>query len=61
MVYADAFEWVEMPNVMGMAVFADGGLLASKPYIASGNYIHKCQTIANQYNVGVKMVRMHAH
>ncbi len=40
-VYADAFEWVEMPNVMGMAVFADGGYLASKPYAASGRYIHK--------------------
>ena len=40
-VYADAFEWVEMPNVSGMILFADGGYLASKPYAASGNYIHK--------------------
>ncbi len=40
-VYADAFEWVEMPNVTGMILFADGGYLASKPYAASGNYIHK--------------------
>ncbi len=47
-VYADAYEWVEAPNVIGMSQFADGGLLASKPYAASGNYINKmsdyCQT-----------------
>ena len=40
-VYADAFEWVEAPNVIGMSQFADGGKLASKPYAASGNYISK--------------------
>jgi deoxyribodipyrimidine photolyase-related protein len=40
-VYADAYEWVEMPNVIGMSQFADGGLLGSKPYAASGNYISK--------------------
>lgn len=40
-VYADAFEWVELPNTLGMSQFADGGLLASKPYAASGNYIKK--------------------
>ena len=33
-VYADAFDWVELPNTHGMAIFADGGLLASKPYAA---------------------------
>ncbi|MDE2517783.1 MAG: cryptochrome/photolyase family protein [Rhodospirillales bacterium] len=38
-VYADAFEWVELPNVQGMALFADGGVMASKPYAASGAYI----------------------
>ncbi|MGD8368397.1 MAG: cryptochrome/photolyase family protein [Desulfobacterales bacterium] len=40
-VYADAFEWVELPNTHGMALFADGGLLASKPYAASGAYIDR--------------------
>ena len=40
-VYADAFEWVELPNVAGMVLYADGGNLATKPYAASGNYINK--------------------
>jgi deoxyribodipyrimidine photolyase-related protein len=40
-VYADAFEWVEAPNTIGMSQFADGGLLASKPYAASGAYIDR--------------------
>jgi deoxyribodipyrimidine photolyase-related protein len=40
-VYADAYEWVEMPNTLGMAVFADGGKMASKPYAASGAYINR--------------------
>lgn len=40
-VYADAYEWVEAPNTLGMALHADGGLLASKPYAASGAYIRR--------------------
>ncbi|MBV7408670.1 cryptochrome/photolyase family protein [Maritimibacter sp. DP1N21-5] len=40
-VYADAFEWVEAPNVVGMSLFADGGMLASKPYASSGSYIDR--------------------
>ena len=40
-VYADAYEWVELPNTIGMSQFADGGLLASKPYAASGAYISR--------------------
>jgi deoxyribodipyrimidine photolyase-related protein len=39
--YIDAYEWVELPNVLGMSTFADGGVLASKPYVSSGNYINK--------------------
>lgn len=40
-VYADAYEWVELPNVAAMILYADGGRLASKPYAASGNYIDR--------------------
>jgi deoxyribodipyrimidine photolyase-related protein len=40
-VYVDAYEWVELPNTIGMSQFADGGLLASKPYCASGAYINR--------------------
>jgi deoxyribodipyrimidine photolyase-related protein len=40
-VYADAYEWVELPNTVGMSQFADGGLLASKPYASSGAYIDR--------------------
>jgi len=40
-IYWDAVEWVEMPNTTGLSQFADGGLMGSKPYIASGKYIHR--------------------
>ena len=55
-VYADAFEWVEAPNVVGMSQFADGGVIASKPYVSSGAYINRmsdyCKGCA--YNVSQK-------
>ncbi len=40
-VYADAVEWVQITNTRGMSQFADGGLIGSKPYVASANYINK--------------------
>src|SRR5690606_29079346 len=40
-VYSDAYQWVELPNVSAMILYADGGRLATKPYAASGNYINK--------------------
>ena len=40
-VYADAFDWVELPNTHGMALYADGGVMASKPYAASAAYINR--------------------
>jgi deoxyribodipyrimidine photolyase-related protein len=40
-IYADAVEWVEITNTRGMSQFADGGLIASKPYVSSANYIRK--------------------
>ncbi len=40
-VYVDAVEWVELPNTLGMSQYADGGVMASKPYCASGRYIQR--------------------
>ncbi|MDF1629367.1 MAG: cryptochrome/photolyase family protein [Alcanivoracaceae bacterium] len=52
-VYADAYEWVELPNTLGMVMHADGGMLGSKPYAASGKYIQRMSDYCGQchYNV----------
>lgn len=39
--FIDAYDWVMVPNVYGMSQFADGGLICTKPYISSSNYILK--------------------
>lgn len=53
-VYADAYEWVELPNTIGMSQFADGGLLASKPYAASGAYINRMSDYCSACSFDVK-------
>lgn len=53
-VYADAYEWVELPNTVGMSQFADGGLLASKPYAASGAYINRMSDYCGPCRYDVK-------
>ena len=53
-VYADAYEWVELPNTLGMSQFADGGLLASKPYAASGAYINRMSDYCGNCRYDVK-------
>jgi len=53
-VYADAYEWVELPNTIGMSQFADGGLLASKPYVASGAYIDRMSDYCGSCRYAVK-------
>ncbi|MFM7083770.1 MAG: cryptochrome/photolyase family protein [Hyphomicrobium sp.] len=53
-VYVDAFEWVELPNTIGMSQFADGGMLASKPYVSGGNYINKMSNYCENCSYDVK-------
>jgi deoxyribodipyrimidine photolyase-related protein len=53
-VYADAYEWVELPNTVGMSQFADGGILASKPYAASGAYINRMSNYCGSCSYDVK-------
>lgn len=53
-VYADAYEWVELPNTHGMATFADGGIVGSKPYAASGAYINRMSDYCGTCRYDVK-------
>lgn len=55
-IYIDAIEWVEMPNTRGMSQYADGGVVATKPYVSSGSYINKMSNYCKgcQYDVKKK-------
>ena len=53
-IYLDAIQWVELPNTRGMALFADGGLVGTKPYAAGGNYINKMSDYCNDCHYQVK-------
>ncbi|MDQ0455499.1 cryptochrome/photolyase family protein [Rhizobium paknamense] len=54
LVYADAYDWVELPNTLGMALYGDGGLMASKPYAASGKYIDRMSNFCGSCAYDVK-------
>ena len=56
-VYIDAIEWVELPNTRGMSQYADGGIMATKPYVSSGSYINKMSNYCSgcHYNVKEKL------
>ncbi|MEX0740751.1 MAG: cryptochrome/photolyase family protein [Pseudohongiella sp.] len=58
-VYADAYDWVELPNTLGMVMHADDGLLGSKPYAASGNYINKMSDYCKHCRYSVKTSTEH--
>ena len=53
-VYVDAYEWVELPNTLGMSQYADGGLLGTKPYASGGNYISKMSDYCDGCRFDVK-------
>lgn len=53
-IYIDAIEWVEMPNTRGMSQFADGGIVGSKAYAASGNYVDKMSDYCRSCHYKVK-------
>jgi len=56
-IYADAIEWSQLTNTRGMSQFADGGLIATKPYVSSGSYIHKMSNYCDSchYNKNEKI------
>lgn len=53
-VYIDAIEWVELPNTRGMSQYADGGIVATKPYVSSGSYINKMSDYCGNCHYNVK-------
>ena len=53
-IYIDAFEWVELPNTLGMSQYADGGLMSTKPYVSSGSYINKMSNYCGDCKYNVK-------
>jgi deoxyribodipyrimidine photolyase-related protein len=53
-VYMDAYEWVEMPNTLGMALHGDGGVVGTKPYIASGSYVNRMSNYCKGCHYDVK-------
>ncbi len=53
-IYIDAIEWVELPNTRGMSQFADGGIVATKPYSAGGNYLKKMSDYCKSCTYKVK-------
>jgi deoxyribodipyrimidine photolyase-related protein len=53
-IYVDAYEWVELPNTLGMSQFGDGGMLGSKPYVSSGAYIDRMSDYCGRCRYDVK-------
>jgi len=54
-IYMDAIEWVEITNTRGMSQFADGGIVATKPYVSSGNYINKMSDYCKNCHYQIKL------
>ena len=53
-IYADAIEWVQLPNTRGMSQWADGGIVATKPYVSSGSYINKMSNYCSNCSYNLK-------
>lgn len=53
-VYADAYEWVELPNTLGMALYADDGVVGTKPYVSSGSYVNRMSNFCKDCRFDVK-------